>query len=366
MTEVSSRPDVVGRAVSALRFPLITGVILIHCNLLPSLDADGIGRGFDVWSYKVIGLLSGVMARSCVPLFFILAGYLYFRGIDYLTPRLWWYKTRRRAVSLVVPYFLWNLVGLCAFLVKRYLGDSAGFGQYTDVSLSFGTVLAGFWAVPHTLYPYDFVLWFVRDLIVVAFFLVPVVWYMTLGKVWVLVISTLAMMVWGSGMMYIDGWYYFYVGAYIAVARIDISFLGRYVWLLTGVWILLSFSVLFSSDIEWWSRGLVFLCQCSGAVAMTAMALYYVEKGGRPNVWLENSAFFIYACHGLYSSAVMRFLLGHINLSSNMIVIAVYFADFILLLGISLLLYAACHKWLPSVTSVLTGGRTKTIPITPH
>ncbi|MDE6669076.1 MAG: acyltransferase [Muribaculaceae bacterium] len=366
MTKVSSRHDIVGRAISALRFPLIIGVVLIHCNLLPSLGADGAGRGFDVWSYKVIGLLSGVMARSCVPLFFILAGYLYFRSINKLTPNLWWRKTRRRLVSLVVPYLLWNLIGLCAFLFKRYLGDSAGFGQYTDISVSPFTILSGFWAVPHTSYPYDFVLWFVRDLIVVAVFLVPVVWYMTLGKIWVFIISSVMMMVWGSGMMYIDGWYYFYAGAFIAVTRLDVSRLGRYMWLLTCIWILLSFLVLFSSGTEWWDRGLGFLCQCSGIVAMTSLALYYVDRGGKPNVWLENSAFFIYACHGLYSSVVMRFLLGHIDLSSNLRIISVYFADFIILLGISLLFYAVCHKYLPSMTTVLTGGRTKNIPDTPH
>ncbi|MDE5878197.1 MAG: acyltransferase [Muribaculaceae bacterium] len=359
MTEVLSRQDIVGRAISALRFPLIIGVILIHCNLLPSLGADGTGRGFDIWSYKVIGLLSGVMARSCVPLFFILAGYLYFRGIDYLTPRLWWSKTRRRAVSLVIPYLLWNLLGLCAFLFKRYLGESAGFGQYTDFSISPLTVLAGFWALPHTSYPYDFVLWFVRDLIVVAIFLAPVIWYMTLGRMWIFVISTVMMMVWGSGMMYIDGWYYFYVGAFIAITRIDISPLGRYAWLLTCIWLILSFLLLYSSDIEWWARGLGFLCQFSGVMAMTAVALHYVEQGGQLNVWLENSAFFVYACHGLYSSAVMRFLLGHINTDSNIGIITVYFTDFILLLGISLLLYTICLKCLPSVTSLLTGGRTK-------
>lgn len=366
MTEVSSRSDIVGRAISALRFPLILGVILIHCNLLPSLGAYSAGRGPAVWSYSVIELISGVMARSCVPLFFILSGYLYFRGMDNLTIDVWRRKTRRRAVSLVLPYILWNLLGFCAFLLKRYLGTTAGFGQYADITLSPVTVLAGFWAVPNTPYPYDFVLWFVRDLIVVAVFLVPVVWCMTLGRIWVFIISTAAMTLWGSGMMYIDGWYYFYAGAYIAVARIDITSLSRYKLVLTGIWFILSLSVLFSSGTEWWSRGLVFFCQCSGVVAMTALALYYTERSGTPNVWLENSAFFIYACHGLYSSAVMRFLLNHINLDSNMSIIAAYFADFIVLLGISLLIYALCRKCLPSVTSVLTGGRTKNIPDAPH
>ncbi len=357
MTKISSRPDVVGHAISALRFPLILGVILIHCNLLPSLDTYGAERGLTAWGYGIIELLSGIMARACVPLFFILAGYLYFRGMDSLTPSIWWRKTRRRIMSLVVPYILWNLLGLCTFLLKRYLGTEAGFGQYSDIILSPATILAGFWSIPQTSYPYDFVLWFVRDLIVVAIFLVPLVWVMTLGKIWVFIISTVAMMLWGSGMMYIDGWYYFYAGAYIAVTRVDFTWLGKYAWLLTGIWIVLSLSMMCSPDDEWWSRGIGFLCQCSGAVAMTALALFYVERGGKANVRLENSSFFVYACHGLYSSVVMRFLLGYFHPCQNLTVLAVYTMDFIVLLGVSLLIYTLCRRYFPSVTSLFTGGR---------
>ncbi|MDE6681712.1 MAG: acyltransferase [Muribaculaceae bacterium] len=357
MTDASSRRDTVGRAISALRFPLIIGVVLIHCNLLPSLGTDATGRGHDILGYSVISLLSGIMARSCVPLFFILAGYLYFRGVERFTPSLWWRKTRRRFMSLVVPYLLWNLLGLCGFILKRHLGASAGFSQYEDITLSSLTVLAGFWEMPGSSYPYDFVLWFVRDLISVAVFLSPVVWYIARGGSLVFILTTLAMALWGSGVMYVDGWYYFYAGAFVAVTRIDITWLGRYVWLLSGIWLALALTVLFAPEAAWWNRELVFCCLCCGVMAMTSVAIHYVERGGKADAWLENSAFFVYACHGLYSSAVMRFLLGHISPDSDWAILTVYFLDLILLIGVSLLLNSFCRRFFPTVASLLTGGR---------
>ena len=103
------------KTIAFLRFPLIVGVVLIHCYYkelpiggvkIPVMDEYPI--------YKLIAdLFSQVLARTAVPLFFLISSYLFFYKSSFSWP-MYDSKLRKRAQTLLLPYLFWNgaLVGL--------------------------------------------------------------------------------------------------------------------------------------------------------------------------------------------------------------------------------------------------------------
>lgn len=95
-----------------LRFPLIVGVVFIHCFGKP-FDYGAINF-MDLTSMDCYNLfrvsISHVASHVCVPLFFIISGYLFFKnmwsGSVYLT------KIKRRARTLLVPFLIWNTIAV--------------------------------------------------------------------------------------------------------------------------------------------------------------------------------------------------------------------------------------------------------------
>ena len=117
---VPTRPSLpeITSGLDLLRFPLIVGVVMVHCNFLQFLDPPLSGpataafvRFHDIFKHYVLDL--------CVPAFFAISGFLFFRDGARLSARDYTSKLRRRVRSLLVPYLLWNLIGFALFLVKH-------------------------------------------------------------------------------------------------------------------------------------------------------------------------------------------------------------------------------------------------------
>ena len=86
--------------ITWLRFPLIVGVVFIHDNITLGQNS-GVINPF--WFDCVIRLFSDVLPRVCVPLFFIISGFLFFYGVKNL--RLSYVnKVKRRFRTLFIPY----------------------------------------------------------------------------------------------------------------------------------------------------------------------------------------------------------------------------------------------------------------------
>ena len=63
------------KAISRLRFPLMMGVVLIHCVVIEPSLARNQGLGLTA---AIIQLFSLGLTGPCVPLFFFISGYLFF------------------------------------------------------------------------------------------------------------------------------------------------------------------------------------------------------------------------------------------------------------------------------------------------
>ena len=188
------------------------GVVLIHSNLGISSDLIGIG---------IMDFLSSKLTKICVPGFFFLSGWLFFRNLkNHVTQKL-----KRRATTVLIPYLLWNLIGLGLVLLKAHL-SIPGVSSYESLDMSFPQILKGFFALNliggEVSYPFEFVFWFIRNLII-YFVIGVIIWKIFNLRYWMLIIFAIA----ASFRFYFDsygliiGFIFFYSGGIIGNKVID-------------------------------------------------------------------------------------------------------------------------------------------------
>lgn len=89
--------------------------------------------------------------NACVPMFFAISGYLFFRGFNFAKLKS---KLRRRVDTLLIPYLIWNIVYVILFVVLYKMG----YMKSIPITLDFAGILKG--VVNSECSP----LWFVRYL----------------------------------------------------------------------------------------------------------------------------------------------------------------------------------------------------------
>lgn len=159
------------KTIDWLRFPMIIGVLLIH-SYKPPMNNGGMLLGNDHIVYPIFqffrNLGSEVVGRLSVPMFFLIAGFLFFQATRF--DRLfYWKKLKNRFHSLLVPYLFW-----IGFTIVLYLLLQRVFGI---TRLAYGSVppivqwnamdyLRSFWDLRSPAYPLIYPLWFIRDLMI--------------------------------------------------------------------------------------------------------------------------------------------------------------------------------------------------------
>jgi fucose 4-O-acetylase-like acetyltransferase len=186
-----------------LKIVLTVGIVCRHAELV---GMEGRSAFFDFLTRSMM-----LITEACVPLFFIISGFLYFRnapqkpGVDFF-----WKKTRSRLFSLVIPYLIANaLAFVCYWLAHRYAPQmiSGFFGE--DWNKPFFIFWTG---------PINMSLWFIRDLII-ACIVAPLVFLLVrYTRIWgVLALAAVTFFWQGSA------WYnlWFTLGAWVAVCQGD-------------------------------------------------------------------------------------------------------------------------------------------------
>jgi len=164
--------------ISALRFPLMVGIVFIHFNLLNGITVGGIVYGGDppLWLACIIKILSNELPAIGVPLFFMISAFFFFRSG--LTTNSYKSKLRKRAITLLVPYVLWNLIALLYGLVCALPALHSLFPVSQSPEWSLQRFLYCFWNIDKSVLgdgidkevswinPVDQPLWYVRDLLI--------------------------------------------------------------------------------------------------------------------------------------------------------------------------------------------------------
>ncbi|MDE6099301.1 MAG: acyltransferase [Muribaculaceae bacterium] len=329
--------------IDGAKFLLISGVVLMHCNLLEDIGSEA---SVPTVAGFAIEYVSQWLSSACVPLFFLLSGFLFFRPDDKLTTELYIAKIKSRARSLLVPYLLWNTLFAIVFLLKTSGLDYESYGTAENP----WRLLYGYWNLADG-FPFDFPMWFIRNLIVISL-LSPVAWW--LGRHNIAFAAVLLLFIvsghdlWGA-LYFIAGiWLRKHSGIYRLINRRITAIAGTAVWLGLGL-LLMKYGATMPDQVNN-SLWCVFI----------AAALCAFLAGGRMASFrlkpLVKSTFFIFAWHGLYCRKLRVLLISHLPLT-NAGLLTAYWASFVILMLSSAAVYYAARRFAPRLTSVLTGGR---------
>lgn len=295
--QMSGNQSTLSKSIDILRFPLAVFVVAIHTYFNEALKARGnVDVPFSgVWAHEFIRFFSITITDCAVPMFFVISGFLYFFKNPYLTKEIYKVKTKKKVLTLMVPFFCWNVVA-CMFEPTRFL------------NASLWDKITGFWSLTmdfgYGRGPWDGPLWFVRDLFVTMLF-APIVEYIVrktqLGGVVFLYVPIFM----GYNSIFpglsIRSILFFMLGAALAIRYQNIlhSIRLKYVFPIWGVLMLLrSFNI-----------GGYVVVECWILVSMTmyfAMAQFIGEHTKSMAIWkrLSAASFVIYAMHSLINSKI--------------------------------------------------------------
>jgi len=194
------------KTIDVLKCFLCFGIVLYHTNFSPSVLTEKVAF-FDEWRHIFIYTVLDV----CVPLFFVISGYLYFNRVNQLTYSLYKAKTISRVRTLLLPYLIANII----FLLLRIIVNP-------DLDLSFLNILNGI--TGYNGFPANYPLWFIRDLFIVCV-LSPLFFFAAKRLPYVVLIVLLVC--WFTNIWFdsfpqiasVRSFLFFYIGALLAIKR---------------------------------------------------------------------------------------------------------------------------------------------------
>lgn len=278
-----------GNRVDLLRVLLTVGIVCRHATMTDLAVSMG---AFDSFTQVMVWL-----TEICVPLFYVLSGYLYFRNAP-LNPQPRWFleKYRSRFFSLVIPYLIANIIawGCYYFAIKEVPSMVSGFfgDNWKDPVFVFWTG------------PINMSLWFIRELILVVL-LSPVVYLLVRYlRIWgVLALGVLWAFKIGPAPLF-----FFSIGACEGIRKI--------------------------APVERW-----------------LMAPSRVDI--RSRAW----TYFVYLYHYLLIVGVKKGLVMLLHPQGTLALVGIYLLSVILVLGVLTLVYGGMRRVIPGVTKVIVGGK---------
>lgn len=354
--------------ISALRFPLMVGIVLLHANILHLIPDF---TYIPTWLSVVFSISYNEIPKICVPLYFLISGVLFFR--TELTFESYKSKIRRRIHSLVVPYMVWNILALLYSLAKSLPAFKPICPNMPAPQWGFINVIATFWnrfagvfpayGVENHSLPQDGVLWFVRELMTVAimspclFYLIKrlkIYFVMSLVILWYVFVPCPTQTYFTQLLTAIA---FFSVGAYFPIVGKDFIETSRRFKYTPLIYFFLLATCLITQDTSYY-KYIQNLAIAVGIVATVCLASKGLRMGNtNKRKFLTDSTFFIYACHWIFLSDLAKIMVKLFSTINTRIVILLAFLVPTVTILICLALYWLLRKFIPRLCTLLTGGR---------
>lgn len=335
-------------ALGNLKLPMMLCVVFIHSNFLPNIGSDYCIGGFR----NFLGLFNYLLSCA-VPTFFFISGYLFFRS-GLLTRETYSYKIKRRWHSLIVPYLIWNTVALVTLLIKTLPLLSDIFPQYSGFYHSLLNIPLGYVDLLDTGYPYDFALWFVRNLIILV--LVSPLLSVMFRYFRIFVLPLLyAVNVFAPIEVFniTDSLCFFALGASFPVLGLNLGLLVRCRLLWTLVFI-----VMVAGNMLWPDYCVFILTITAGVLMFVSLAMNSSKMCSfKPGAHVFEAIFFLYACHSLYVTIVRMLWIKLLPPSTDWLAAIDYILSFGSLVVVTMAIYYVGRKAAPRLVSVMCGGR---------
>jgi hypothetical protein len=346
------------KRIISLRFLLIAFVVFVHNNPV-EVNFAGYSEIYEIPVYvdKIRTLLSDIITRVAVPLFFLVAGYLL-----YAKENNFFVVLKKKTRAILVPYITWNILGVLFFFIAQTLPFTKPYFANLIIR-DFGIIdwIDVFWGKlakeNHSPLIYQF--WFLRDLFILCLlFLVikkiidkfPFGFLAILFILWILnadiyVVSPEALL-------------FFTLGYYVVKYSLSISRVDRIkMYDIVSVYVIGVLMELFMVNYIPIIHKINILI---GSLLLLKLTWHFIhnQKLYALFAWLENYAFFVYAIHGILLTILTKLSVKIIPMHGGWILVQ-YFSVNITGLLLCLISAMAARKISPPLYAILTGGRVK-------
>ena len=367
-----------------LRFPLVVLVVYIHCtNGIPErpINWESISNAVKTGILLRI-YISNIISSICVPTFFMISGYLFYKNQKEFNLTIYGNKIKRRIRSLAIPYFLWIMIYFTIttiIIIKEHNITSLtdGYRIVTNFFIENGAIRIFYdcvivnnhqdnipigWLQDNSA-PLLFTLWYIRDLIIVTFFS-PFLFkaLKILKKSFLFILGTMYVFnLWP----YIHGIsitsiFYFSLGIYLSS---NFHFLNMFFFCYARIFviieILISFACLYLYSVDSpFFLYFIHLFSIIGVFIALYIAWIVINRGIKPINILRQSAFFIYAAHMIYINRYSTLLVIKILPWNNTICnIIKYLMIPLIIVQICIIIFCTLQKITPKTLSLLNGRR---------
>lgn len=340
--------------INFLRFPLIVGVVFIHSLVLEN-------ENYTVYSF-LLKFISNTICSISVPLFFFFSGYLFFYSSNNYNLNFFVGKLKRRIKSLVFPYLFWNLFCVIVIFVCQLLFPQLFSGNFVHIrDFTLTDWVSCFWCALGTDKPIAFQLWFLRDLIIISFFLSFIIFYLNkyfkiywLCILFVLYIIDINIFV-GVGFNPTISIFYFSLGAYLSQNSFPLTTNNN----LTLIILFISYVIgiilefVLPEDFQLFIHRINVLIGCSLVIFISN----YLSFSKTINKKISNSSFFIYCYHGIFSLFIIKIISMMHLVQNDFTAVFYYLLIPIVIILIGVLAFNLLNYALPSFTRFIVGGR---------
>lgn len=361
-----------------LRLPLAVLVVFIHSYFdYPIADAGGTGQAV----YEGLrSLFSLVVSHTAVPTFFLISGYYFFRNCEGFGQRDYESKIAKKARTLLIPYLVWNLLGMLQMIAARTAkSDFSDLADLRALFEEFGAmpfnVLWDYhswdscfsWTGQHTVGtgPVLLPLWFLRDLMVMTA-LTPLIFYLIRKKKNVFMAALFAGYLSGFTLFHIPSvgsLFFFSLGACMGIGKETI--VGRFrkhrvaAYVLTGLMIVPM--VVFDGSRSRIGSLLYPVFICAGVMSLMNVAFELSAKKGsyirRKRTMRPAMSFFIYLAHPFFLRSCRRAVILALPHGGWCGAALCYMACPLLCVAVCVAAFMLLRKLAPSLLELLTGSR---------
>lgn len=376
--------DLRSNSLNLLRFPLALVVLTIHVMTTEGFTIHGQTMTFEnmplllEMNYFIDGFLRG----QSVPIYFFISGFVFFLGIEF-TPGKYLQKLKNRAKTLFIPYILWNLLAVMLmffYLLPVFASFFPGLHS-AELNITLHSLGSVFWnytgdliinpSAPETvmdrmgIYPIDFPLWFVRDLIIVV--LCTPLLYAIIRKTGFYFICLLGLfwfflsyMELGHINQLLVAFFFFSWGAYMSINKKDMiaefkRFFIPSMILYPVLSLLYVFAVHYCADACVTIKRLNVLVGLFFAYNISAWLL--TRGTCKVSSFLAGASFFIYVSHGLICGNVLKGLFVILSPRTQVGMLVIYILTIVLTVAFLLGVFYMLRRYFPAFLKIIAGRR---------
>lgn len=356
--------DVNLRVWNFLRLPAILLIVIAHCSPfdLPIFADGDYGHGVSGSVVLTNRFINYYLMQSSMIFFFIAAGFMFFLKGASLSLSAYSAKLRRRVNTLLIPYLIWNALGMILWLAKNrsLLPDLTSNPLGYDGLIH--TLTAGFFSLNGT--PFDFPLWFLRNLII-AVVCTPLLAIMirncrALSPIVLILISAIPSV---NYLRIPECIAYFALGGtWSALTQHRDYTLPRWIPAVCGIYTMLCMSIFlylkftgieFPYVVEYLFS---LTARCALIIATISLCSHVLQRKSSLRTLNARAVFFIFAFHGLYSSWIRKAVAKFVVPDSDVRFTVNYLLTSLIVLGFAYLAIIVTRRYFPSIYALLTGA----------